>query len=222
MSTFSTGVEYHARLVNSPRGRAAAELAAALRWEQQAKEQGLTPLGKPRHEWVALTDAQIAERSKVSVGVNGRPDEPALRAATSEQIEAEEERRVEFWARTVVCRTYGEVDGDLSDDDGPGGLSGAARAQVLQMGREVLAEQQASVVVCGGALRRHSFTPRDAAWLRDATIQQARCGNCERDVTRAELIALQTFEQRFGTCPGCGRPLDPSRKPSGCPVCGAP
>jgi hypothetical protein len=126
------------------------------------------------------------------------------RAAKMREADAEEARRTAVYtgARWLVTRIRTRAPGH-EKPAGPA-LPPAAKEEILRRGHEALATQDAGGLICGGALRRHSFAPNATEWLRAGTIGKARCNDCGRMVEREELLNLATAEGIHGTCETCG------------------
>jgi hypothetical protein len=143
--------------------------------------------------WEPLSEVDIEVASRVD------RDAPDWLGVAEETIAAEEARRREWHRDARTLRVSFQVH---ASPERPTLLTLDERAHTVlaREGMDVLDMKANAVALCGGALRRHQFPPRDAAWLRDGAISAAHCSDCDQDVTRAELLERAAHEEKHGTC----------------------
>lgn len=204
--------------------RDAFERAERLNAAERAVREGLVPVPNApiAVTWEPLSDVELVMMSTLARDLDGRVSEPGFEEATEEEIKAEEARRHAALVGSARMRVEFDV---YTDPEEPGLVSIAkdTHAVLAAEGAQVLADKDNSVLLCGGALRRHKFTPRESAWLRDGAILGARCQDCGQRVTREELLRRQFLEDQHGTCPLCGdaleQPAGAGRLGASCPTC---
>lgn len=173
----------------------AAVSAARLNAVSVALEEGVmvepgTPIDA---KWRPLTDAELQELSQVD-----RTVDPWRHCSVEEVIVEEERRRA--WHRQ--CRWLVVSFPVESKPEQPHlrQLTDRQFAILHREGEQTLRIAQTAAAICGGALRRHSFPPREADWLREGLVDSSTCQDCQHTVTRAELLERAANEEKYGTC----------------------
>jgi hypothetical protein len=222
---YVSGVVNRHFVEDEPR-KASFERAERLNAARIAIDQGFVPVpgAAVTVAWEPLPEVELEMLSRVARDLDGRVSEQDFLEATEEELAAEEERRRANLRGCKVMRVSFDVYTD-AEEPGLRSFDRETFDALAVKGAEVLHDKDHNVLLCGGALRRHKFAPRDAAWMRDGAIQSARCQDCDQRVTREELLNRQFREDQYGTCVTCGDALEPGptggRLDVGCPTCKA-
>lgn len=205
------------------RSRQAIEHAAIRNAAAQALTEGTDLVGNPTVEWTHVDQVEAVQWSRVDRDTDPWVKQWGPDGPTEWDVAAEEQRRLTWWLECRELRVSFDID---AEPEAPRNvsLSDAAWVELSRQGAQVLVSKTTAPAICGGALRRHSFAPRDATWLRDGLIDLAHCNDCDRDVTRDELLERGRNEAAHGTCHVDGDAFVlVGNPPSGliCPTCTA-
>lgn len=191
--------EHHRReLIAADRDRQAIENAAIRNAAAQALGY-VEIVGEPDVQWCGLDDVEVTQLSRIDLDSDPWAKSFGPDGPTEEQVIVEEERRRAWWRDCRELRVTWLV---RAEPERPvtTALSEETHAALREQGVQVMRDRRAATFVCGGAFRRHSFMPREAAWMRDGLIEHAKCGDCDQDVKRSELMERAANEARYGYC----------------------